>query len=42
MGLLFQRHPARMEAIMTGLAEREQVAFFIASSLAPKDDVMRL
>src|SRR6266567_6176672 len=37
---LFQRNLACMLALMAGLTEREQVAFFIASLLAPKDNVM--
>jgi len=37
---LFQRNLACMQAIMSGLTECEQIAFLIASLLAPKDNVM--
>ncbi len=35
-----ERYGSGMQTIMTGLAERQQVAFLIASILAPEDEVM--
>src|SRR6202035_1029124 len=38
--LLFERESSCMEAIMTGLAQRDQIAFLIAALLTAEDDVM--